>query len=199
MDPTTDKTELAEMSESDPRHFNEIKALETSEYISCLQDPLIEKFIKKMCNKRNKKERFRKEATREIMYNCLEIIKHTQLEKYYQATTQEERDAIETNPYKIVYGAMENARPLLRLRDVRKAAVIYRVPVPVSETHQYFIALKWFVEAGRINGFFEDHHTPQRMADEFLSAYANTGKVIRRKQEIHKEAEANKAYAHFRW
>ena len=63
-------------------------------------------------------------------YNCLELIKHSQLEKYHQATSQEERDAIETNPYKILHGAMENARPLLKMVQVRKGAVLYRVPVP---------------------------------------------------------------------
>ena len=60
----------------------------------------------------------------------MEFIKHTQLEKYYKATTQEERDAIETNPYKILYGAIENARPLLKMVEMRKGAVLYRVPVP---------------------------------------------------------------------
>lgn len=197
--PTTDKTELAEMEDSDPRHFSEVRALEDSDYIACLQDPLIEKFIKKMLNKRGVKERHRKIHTREIMYNCMEIIKYTQLEKYNSASTQEEKDAIEINPYKIIYGAMENAKPLLKISDMRKGAVMYRVPVPVSETEQYFTALKWFIEAGRINGLFEDSNTPQRLATEFINAYNNTGKVVRQKQELHKEAEANKAYAHFRW
>lgn len=199
VDPTTDKDELAEMPESDPRHFSEVKALETSDYIACIQDPLIEKFIKKMINKKGKKDDHRKIQTREIMYNCLEHIKHTQLEKYNQAGTQEEKDAVEINPYKIIYGAMENARPLLKLSEMRKGAVLYRVPVPVTETEQYFTALKWFIEAGRINNLFEDANTPQRLGNEFINAYNNTGKVVRRKQELHKEAEANKAYAHFRW
>jgi len=199
LEPTTDKMELAEMDESDPRHFSEIKALETHEYFSCLQDPLVEKFIRKMLNKRGVKENDRRTVTREIMYNCLELIKHSQLEKYHQATSQEERDAIETNPYKILHGAMENARPLLKMVQVRKGAVLYRVPVPVVEVEQYHKALKWFIEAGRVNNLFEDSNTPQRMATELINAYNNTGKVIRQKQELHKEAEANKAYAHFRW
>ena len=69
----------------------------------------------------------------------------------------------------------------------------------MSEDKQYNMALKWFVEAGRLNKVFEDAQTAQRMANEILAAFANTGKVIRQKQELHKEAEANKAYAHFRW
>ena len=69
----------------------------------------------------------------------------------------------------------------------------------VPEDQQYRMALRWMVEAGRLNKFFEDPHTARRMADELLSAYENTGKVVRQKQELHKEAEANKAYAHFRW
>ena len=67
------------------------------------------------------------------------------------------------------------------------------------EVEQYHKALKWFIEAGRVNNLFEDSNTPQRMATELINAYNNTGKVIRQKQELHKEAEANKAYAHFRW
>ena len=65
-----------------------------------------------------------------LRYDCLEIIKYTQLEKYNGASTQEEKDAIEINPYKIIYGAMENAKPLLKIADMRKGAVMYRVPVP---------------------------------------------------------------------
>jgi len=201
--PVTEKEELMEMSPSDPRRFNEIKALEQHDYFCCLQDPLVEKFIRKMINKKDMKRSinnyYRKVETREIMYNCLEFIKHSQLEKYYQAETQEEKDSIETNPYKVLYTALENARPLLTLTNIRKGAVIYRVPIPVSEDTQYNMALKWFVEAGRLNKVFEDAQTAQRMANEILAAFANTGKVIRQKQELHKEAEANKAYAHFRW
>ena len=65
-----------------------------------------------------------------LRYNCMEFIKHSQLEKYHQAETQEERDSIETNPYKVLYTALENARPILGLINVRKGAIIYRVPVP---------------------------------------------------------------------
>jgi len=129
----------------------------------------------------------------------MEFIKYAQLEKYHAAVTQEEKDAIEINPYKIIYGALENAKPLLNVIDKRKAAIMYRVPIPVPEDQQYRMALRWMVEAGRLNKFFEDPHTARRMADELLSAYENTGKVVRQKQELHKEAEANKAYAHFRW
>jgi len=201
--PVTEKEELLDMSPNDPRRFNEIRALEHHDYVCCLQDPLVEKFIRKIINKKNVKRSltnyYRKVETREIMYNCMEFIKHSQLEKYYQAKTQEEKDSIETNPYKILYTAMENARPLLTLTNIRKGAIIYRVPVPVSEDQQYRIAMKWFVQAGRINGLFEDFDTAERMAQEIVAAFNNTGKVIRQKQELHKEAEANKAYAHFRW
>jgi len=201
--PITEKEELAEVGPSDPRRFSEIRALETHDYFCCLQDPLVEKFIRRMINKKMMKRSItnyaRKVETREIMYNCMEFIKHSQLEKYYAAETQEERDSIETDPYKVLYTAIENARPVLSLINLRKGAVIYRVPIPVGEDQQYHKAVKWFVEAGRVNGIFEDANTAQRMANEILAAFTNTGKVIRQKQELHKEAEANKAYAHFRW
>lgn len=201
--PVTEKEDLADIGPSDPRRFNEIKALETYDYFCCLQDPLVEKFIRRMINKKDVKRSLknyeRKVVTREIMYNCLEFIKHAQLEKFYSAETAEARDSIETNPYTILYAAVENARPLLNLTNIRKGAIIYRVPMPVGEDQQYRKAVKWFVQAGRVNGLFEDANTAQRMANEILAAYENTGKVVRQKQELHKEAEANKAYAHFRW
>jgi len=199
--PTTDKTELAEMSESDPRRFSEIRALESYDYVACFQDPVIEKFIRKMINKKGSKsrDRFQKHKTRELMYNCMEFIKYAQLEKYHAAVTQEEKDAIEVCPYKIIYGALENGKPLLNVIDKRKAAVMYRVPIPVPEDQQFRKAVRWFIEAGRLNKYFEDAHTARRLAEEFLNGFENTGKVIRQKQELHKEAEANKAYAHFRW
>jgi len=202
--PTTDKKEIAEMDTNDPRRFSQIRALPSQNYVACFQDPLVEKFISKMLNKkgmrmRSKRVPCRKVVTRDIMYNAMEMIKHTQLEKYYQAASESERQDIETNPYTIIHGAFENCKPVLSLTDVRKGAVIYRVPIPLSEHQRSVLSLKWLIEASRIQGWFEDEYTSQRLAQELVAAFYNTGKVVRKKQEMHKEAESNKAYAHFRW
>merc|ERR1712136_708176 len=180
--PTTDKKEIAEMDTNDPRRFSQIRALPSQNYVACFQDPLVEKFISKMLNKkgmrmRSKRVPCRKVVTRDIMYNAMEMIKHTQLEKYYQAASESERQDIETNPYTIIHGAFEN----------------------LSEHQRSVLSLKWLIEASRIQGWFEDEYTSQRLAQELVAAFYNTGKVVRKKQEMHKEAESNKAYAHFRW
>lgn len=199
IDPITDKLELAEMEDSDPRHFTPIKALPTQDYICSFQDPLIEKIIGVMMNKRSERRQDRRAMTRELVYSTIELIKMTQLTKYHSAKTQEERDTIETNPYKIIHQAVENCKPLLSLEEVRKGGVIYRVPSPVTEINQLWRVLRWLIDTARYDKSTPDQKVYERLAYELLNAYNNTGKVVRQKQELHKEAETNKAYAHFRW
>jgi small subunit ribosomal protein S7 len=97
----------------------------------------------------------------------------------------------------ILHMAIENARPILNVTPIKRGGVRYQVPVPITEKHSYYRACKWIVEASR-----EKEHNAKlsdKMAYELIDAAYNQGRVIKRKQDLHRLCEANRAYAHYRW
>ncbi len=100
------------------------------------------------------------------------------------------------DPVDLLMGAMENARPKLEVKSRRVGGATYQVPVEISFERQESLALRWIVSAatGRKG-------TPMReaIAAEIVDAYNNTGSVVKKKEEMHKMAQANRAFAHLRW
>jgi small subunit ribosomal protein S7 len=100
------------------------------------------------------------------------------------------------DPVDLLLGAMENARPKLEVKSRRVGGATYQVPVEISFERQESLALRWIVTAatGRKG-------TPMReaIAAEIVDAYNNTGTVVKKKEEMHKMAQANRAFAHLRW
>ena len=100
------------------------------------------------------------------------------------------------DPVDLLMGAMENARPELEVKSRRVGGATYQVPVEISFERQESLALRWIVNAatGRKG-------TPMReaIAAEIIDAYNNTGSVVKKKEEMHKMAQANRAFAHLRW
>ena len=100
------------------------------------------------------------------------------------------------DPVDLLMGAMENARPKLEVKSRRVGGATYQVPVEISFERQESLALRWIVAAA--NG---RKGTPMReaIAAEIIDAYNNTGSVVKKKEEMHKMAQANRAFAHLRW
>ena len=100
------------------------------------------------------------------------------------------------DPVDLLMGAMENARPKLEVKSRRVGGATYQVPVEISFERQESLALRWIVDAA--NG---RKGTPMReaIATEIIDAYNNTGSVVKKKEEMHKMAQANRAFAHLRW
>jgi len=100
------------------------------------------------------------------------------------------------DPVDLLMGAMENARPKLEVKSRRVGGATYQVPVEISFERQESLALRWIVDAatGRKG-------IPRReaIASEIIDAYNNTGSVVKKKEEMHKMAQANRAFAHLRW
>ena len=100
------------------------------------------------------------------------------------------------DPVDLLMGAMENARPKLEVKSRRVGGATYQVPVEISFERQESLALRWTVDAA--NG---RKGIPMReaIASEIIDAYNNTGSVVKKKEEMHKMAQANRAFAHLRW
>ena len=101
-----------------------------------------------------------------------------------------------TNPLEILQRAVDNAKPRLEVKARRVGGATYQVPVEVASDRQFALALRWLVD-------FADARKGQPMkealAAEILEAYQGQGNAIRKRDEVHKMAQANQAFAHFRW
>ena len=100
------------------------------------------------------------------------------------------------DPVDLMIGALENARPRLEVKSRRVGGATYQVPVEISYDRQESLALRWLVDAaaGR-NG----SPMGEALASEIIDAYNNTGSVVKKKEDMHKMAQANRAFAHLRW
>ena len=101
-----------------------------------------------------------------------------------------------TNPLEVLQRAVDNAKPRLEVKARRVGGATYQVPLEVPSDRQAALALRWIVD-------FADARkgTPMgvALAAEILEAYQGQGNAIRKRDEVHKMAQANKAFAHFRW
>jgi len=100
------------------------------------------------------------------------------------------------DPIDILLTAMENARPKLEIKSRRLGGSTYQVPVEVSFERQQSLALRWFVEAASKS---KGKSTINSLSREILDAYNNTGSVVKKKDDIHRMAQANRAFAHLKW
>ena len=101
-----------------------------------------------------------------------------------------------SNPLEVLQRAVDNAKPRLEVKARRVGGATYQVPLEIPTDRQNALALRWIVD-------FADNRKGQPMkaalAAEILEAYQGQGNAIRKRDEVHKMAQANKAFAHFRW
>ena len=100
------------------------------------------------------------------------------------------------DPVDLLMGAMENARPKLEVKSRRVGGATYQVPVEISFERQESLALRWIVAAATGRKGIPMKDAP---AAEIIDAYNNTGSVVKKKEDTHKMAQANRAFAHLRW
>ncbi|KAL7288654.1 hypothetical protein TKK_0017385 [Trichogramma kaykai] len=139
----------------------------------------------------------KKETARKALENTFENIKRIQLEKYNKATDPAEKEKIELDPRAILRQAIENSTPVLELLKMKKGGQTYQVPVPLTEKRAQFLGMNWLIQAGKDKQM--KVHLSEKLAHELIDAANNEGRVIKKKQELYRQCEANRSYAHFRW
>jgi small subunit ribosomal protein S7 len=106
------------------------------------------------------------------------------------------RTKVEKEPLEVFLKAIENVKPAIEVKSRRVGGATYQVPVEIRETRREALGMRWIIKAARARS---GHGMNERLAAELLDAYNNTGTAIKKKEETHKNADANKAFAHFRW
>ena len=99
-------------------------------------------------------------------------------------------------PINIFNEAINNLRPTVEVRSRRVGGATYQVPVEVKSKRSQALALRWLIEASRKR---KDKQMSDKIFNEIYDAYQNKGSAIKKKEDTHKMAESNKAFAHFRW
>ncbi len=122
----------------------------------------------------------KKETARRIVYGALELVE--------KRTGQD--------PLTVLKRAMDNIRPSVEVRSRRVGGSSYQVPVEVSARRANTLAIRWLVTFSRKR---REPTMAQRLANEILDANNRTGAAVKRREDIHKMAESNRAFAHYRW
>ena len=100
------------------------------------------------------------------------------------------------NALEVLETALENVRPSVEVKSRRVGGATYQVPVEVRQVRRTTLAMRWVIDAARSRG---EHSMAQRMAGELLDAAEQRGAAVKKREDTHRMAEANKAFSHFRW
>ncbi len=126
-------------------------------------------------------ERGKKSTAQTIVYDAFDIIK------------QSNNDA---DPLETFNAAMENVKPKLEVKSRRVGGATYQVPLDVPAERQVAVALRWIVSYARAR---KGVPMAKALANELMDAFNNTGNAVKKKEDVHKMAKANQAFAHFRY
>jgi small subunit ribosomal protein S7 len=99
-------------------------------------------------------------------------------------------------PVKVFHDALENVRPNLEVRSRRVGGATYQVPVEVRPQRAQALAIRWLIDSSRKRG---ENTMMDRLSAELLDAANNRGSAVKKREDTHKMAEANRAFAHYRW
>ena len=102
----------------------------------------------------------------------------------------------EKEPLEVFLKALDNVKPVIEVKSRRVGGATYQVPVEIRETRREALGMRWIINAARSRS---GKGMGDRLAAELLDAYNNTGTAFKKKEDTHKMAEANKAFAHYRW
>jgi len=100
------------------------------------------------------------------------------------------------DPINIFNEAINNIRPTVEVRSRRVGGATYQVPVEVKSNRAQALAIRWLVDASRKR---KDKHMSDKIFNELYDAYEKKGSAVKKREDVHKMAESNKAFAHFRW
>jgi small subunit ribosomal protein S7 len=106
------------------------------------------------------------------------------------------KDRAKEDPVKVFKKAIDNVKPVLEVKSRRVGGATYQVPIEVSQERRTSLAIRWLITNARARG---EKTMREKLAAEFLDASNNRGGAIKKKEDTHRMAEANKAFAHYRW
>ncbi|XP_014274028.1 small ribosomal subunit protein uS7m [Halyomorpha halys] len=184
-----DINKLKETGEAKTLAHIPIKAAKTEQTCSEFYDPQLERFINYVMRKG------KKSLARSIVNQSLQQVKRIQIQKYHKETDPDEKAKVVLDPLKVFHAAVENCKPLLNLTPIKRGGATYQVPVPITPHKATFMSMNWLIEQGKAEPKTTRFHF--KLANELVNASMGHGRVIKRKEDLHRQCEANRAYAHY--
>ncbi len=117
-------------------------------------------------------------------------------ERIVYGALEQVENKIKSDPLEVFNRALENVRPLVEVKSRRVGGATYQVPIEVRPKRRTALAMRWLVEAARKRG---EKSMGQRLAGELLEASESRGAAVKKREDTHRMAEANKAFSHYRW
>jgi len=114
----------------------------------------------------------------------------------HQAMGILQEKAADKEPLEVFLKALDNVKPVIEVKSRRVGGATYQVPVEIRESRREALGMRWIINAARGRS---GKGMGERLASELLDAFNNTGTAFKKKEDTHKMAEANKAFAHYRW
>lgn len=136
------------------------------------QNPMIVRLINMVM------QRGKQNLARNIVYKALEI----------------SADRLKADPIDVLTQVVKNVSPILEVKSQRVGGATFQIPIEVRGTRQLTLAFRWLIAAAKAR---TGKPMAEKLADEFTDAYNNQGNAVRRREETHKMAEANRAFAHY--
>ncbi len=124
-------------------------------------------------------KRGKKSLATTLIYDAMDLIK----------------ERTQKDPLEVFDGALKNVAPVMEVRPRRVGGATYQVPMEVSVDRRTTLAIRWILSAARERS---GHSFPDKLAGELIDAFNETGSAVRKRDETHKMAEANRAYSHYR-
>ncbi|AEE17707.1 30S ribosomal protein S7 [Treponema brennaborense] len=136
--------------------------------------PVVSKFVSRMMIDG------KKATCISIIYEAMDLLK-----------TKTDKD-----PLEVFLKALDNVKPMVEVKSRRVGGATYQVPIEIRESRREALAMRWVIGAARSKS---GHGMSECLANELMDAFNNTGTAYKKKEDTHKMAEANKAFAHYRW
>ncbi len=138
------------------------------------QSVLVAKFIN------NLMKQGKKGTSEKLFYDSMEVIE----------------EKIKKDPLEVFNAAVDNVKPLIEVKSRRVGGATYQVPIEVAGKRKQALAIRWIISFARNRS---GKSMTDKLASEFMDAYNKEGGAMKKREDTHKMAEANKAFAHFRW
>ena len=137
-------------------------------------NPVIEKFVTRMMNAG------KKSISRHIVYAALDIL----------------QKKLEKDPVEAFLKALENVKPIVEVKSRRVGGSTYQVPVEIRDSRRDALAMRWIIQYARQRS---GKSMGEKLSAELVDAHNSSGSAFKKKEDTHRMAEANKAFAHYRW
>ena len=140
--------------------------------------------------------KFQSEVISKFINSIMYDGKRSTAEKILYDALDKIKEKGKEDPIKVFNSAISNVKPNLEVRSRRVGGATYQVPVEVKSKRAQALAIRWLIDSARKR---KDKHMSDKIFNELYDAYEKKGAAVKKKEDVHKMAESNKAFAHFRW